>query len=1200
VLTLVFTDLVDSTALKAEIGDDAAGDLIERHRQHVQAFCSSNDGRVIDWAGDGCFMTYETPSAAVRFSLALQQTHSDSPDLPKVRVGIHMGEVSERTGPDGPSGPPRVEGLAVDLAARIQSLSAPGQILMSNAVFNNARQRLNSKTVEMHIAWRAHGGYLFKGFDDPLDIGEVGIEGISPLNTPEGSEKAKRAVAPTDEEALGWRPAAGLIIPGHDHWVLVDHLGVGGFGEVWLASNSHSGEKHVFKFCFQPDRVRGLKREVVLFRLLKETLGDREDIARVLDWEFEKAPYFIEAEYSEGGDLKQWAEEQEGIENVPLDTRLDVVGQVARALSAAHGAGVLHKDVKPTNILLTKGAEKPRAILTDFGIGLLTDPNALKEKGITATGLTETLVAGSSSSTSGTGMYLAPELHEGKAPSAKSDIFSLGVVLYQMVVGDLSRSIASGWERDVDDLVLREDIAACVDRDPENRLDDAAELADRLDRLGERQSAAGLIERGARRRRKAASLAVPALALVSLIAISLVLWNSWNNSGQEKIDWAREEAIPEITRLMEEEDFFGAYLLIQEAQEHLADDPMMAQLIQDTTVTGIVETEPAGARIYIKEYAKPEQEWRYLGDSPLKGIRLPQGSIRVKMEMPGYDDFIVGGRTRYFARENEAFKLFTKGTLPPGMTEIPTWNNVLQLAGLAKTEGVRIPAFLIDKYEVTNAQFKEFVDAGGYESEAYWEHPIVSEGKTLPFNEAVKFFRDSTGRRGPSSWEGGTFPAGKDSHPVSGVSWYEASAYAKWAGKRLPTVFHWQNAAYPGFGEVIQFSNFGGEGTEAAGSNPSLGIFDIYDAAGNVKEWCENAADADGLRRYILGGGFSDPQYMYTLADAQPSLDRSPGNGFRCMQYGSDAPPDWVGRTILRSLNQKTTLSVTDDTFALLEKMYSYDRAPLNVEDAVLDSDSEHWSVEKVSYDAAYGGERIDAFLYLPKNVEPPYQSVVFFPGLNAFGDISSEFLAEGPYRLTQSVVQSGRAVIFPIYKGSYDRNMADALPEMHQPFLNPFQFSTEKPFMYRDWMVQAVKDTFRTVDYLESRDDMDGDSMAYWGISLGSYIGTITLGLEDRFKAGVFMIGGIVPDEMPHYEVEPAVFAPRISTPLLMLNGDLDFIFPVETGQKPLFELLGTTAEDKNWRTFANVGHEIPPRVADDFMIETLAWLEKYLGRVE
>lgn len=119
ILTLVFTDLADSTALKMQQGDQRVGELIARHRAHVAELASASAGRVIDWAGDGCFLTFETPSAAVAFALRLQQAHSEERDLPGVRTGIHMGEVSERSGPGGAGAPPRVEGLAVDLAARI-------------------------------------------------------------------------------------------------------------------------------------------------------------------------------------------------------------------------------------------------------------------------------------------------------------------------------------------------------------------------------------------------------------------------------------------------------------------------------------------------------------------------------------------------------------------------------------------------------------------------------------------------------------------------------------------------------------------------------------------------------------------------------------------------------------------------------------------------------------------------------------------------------------------------------------------------------------------------------------------------------------------------------------------------------------------------------------------------------------------------
>src|SRR5438552_6800021 len=166
ILTLVFTDLADSTALKTQRGDQAVGDLIARHRAHVRRLSAESGGRIIDWAGDGCFLAFATPSAAVLFALRLQQAHGKEPDLPGVRTGIHMGEVSDRPGPDGDVGHPRVEGLAVDLAARISGLARPAQVLMSSSVADSARQRLGSDAFGQPIRWRAHGTYSLKGFDD--------------------------------------------------------------------------------------------------------------------------------------------------------------------------------------------------------------------------------------------------------------------------------------------------------------------------------------------------------------------------------------------------------------------------------------------------------------------------------------------------------------------------------------------------------------------------------------------------------------------------------------------------------------------------------------------------------------------------------------------------------------------------------------------------------------------------------------------------------------------------------------------------------------------------------------------------------------------------------------------------------------------------------------------------------------------------
>ncbi len=529
-LTLVFTDLVASTRLKSEQGDHIAAGLIARHRSQVNRLREKSDGRVVDWAGDGCFLTFEVPSAAVVFAIRLQQVHAQDSGLPKVRVGIHMGEVTESHTLEGML---RVEGLAVDLTARIQSLALPGQVLMSSAVFNSARQRLGSAEVGEPIAWRAHGSYYPHGFEDAIEICEAGLEGVSPLAAPPDSGKVRRAVAPGEEETLGWRPAVGLAVAGHDHWRLQRQLGEGGFGEVWLAVHEKTREKRVFKFCFELERVRGLKREVVLFRLLKEALGTRDDIARVLDWQFERPPYFLEAEYTEGGDLKAWAEARGGLEAVPMNVRLSILAQVAEALGAAHSVGVLHKDIKPENILIVEDRGPcPGIRLTDFGIGMITRPETLQAQGITAAGLTKTFMASGGDSSSGTRLYMAPELLEGKPPTTLSDIYALGVVLYQMVIAGFDHAVAPGWERDVEDEFLREDIGLCVDGKPERRLQSANEIAERLRTLEMRREEAQArrrllaeaeeARRAARqsRRRRKQALAVLGLGVTAILAIT--------------------------------------------------------------------------------------------------------------------------------------------------------------------------------------------------------------------------------------------------------------------------------------------------------------------------------------------------------------------------------------------------------------------------------------------------------------------------------------------------------------------------------------------------------------------------------------------------------------------------------------------------------------------------------------------------------
>jgi serine/threonine protein kinase/class 3 adenylate cyclase len=564
--TLVVTDLVDSTRLVERLGDSTAFALASRHDRLARDLLARHGGLEIDKT-DGFLFLFERPFDAVGFALSYQRALAGlSVEMGvqlRARTGIHMGEVllRENSREDVARGakPLEVEGLAKPMAARLMSLAAGKQILLTEGAFNLSRYAADgASSTGGSLSWLAHGAYLFKGVAEPVEVFEVGLAGLSVLAVPPDTEKARRAVAAGEEVTLGWRPGPGQEIPRRSGWTLERELGKGGFGEIWLAVQPQTGERRAFKFCSDAARLSALKREVTLFRLLKDTLGDREEIVRILDWSFDEAPYFLEEEYVGGGDLVEWAEQRGGIGAVPPAERLEIAAQVAEALAAAHSVGVLHKDVKPQNVLLTRDRDgRTRAKLTDFGIGQVLDQQALLARGITVLGLTE--LSAPDSSLSGSRLYMAPEVSEGKPATVQADVYSLGVLLYQMMAGDFHHALAPGWRRDVADPLLAEDIACFVDGAPERRPASAREVAGRLRRLEERRAereaerrareeseAQRLALEKAQRRRKqlgiVAAAAVVVLAVVSALAIQALRDRQRAERAQAVADRRRSQA----------------------------------------------------------------------------------------------------------------------------------------------------------------------------------------------------------------------------------------------------------------------------------------------------------------------------------------------------------------------------------------------------------------------------------------------------------------------------------------------------------------------------------------------------------------------------------------------------------------------------------------------------------------------------------
>jgi cephalosporin-C deacetylase-like acetyl esterase len=527
------------------------------------------------------------------------------------------------------------------------------------------------------------------------------------------------------------------------------------------------------------------------------------------------------------------------------------------------------------------------------------------------------------------------------------------------------------------------------------------------------------------------------------------------------------------------------------------------------------------------------------------------------------------------------------------MVWINAWTAEIRATSNAQVTTVEAPPYLIDRYEVTNEQFKRFVDNGGYENQDYWKSQFLKEGRKLSWEQAINEFVDKTGHPGPATWEEGIYPDGQGKHPVSGVSWFEAVAYARFAGKSLPTLYHWEQAACLWESVVIvPYSNFAMSGTAFVGSHPAMGHTGLYDMAGNVKEWCFNATDDSGSHRYILGGGWGEQTYMFRSRDFQSPWNRTAVNGFRCVLYPDSEEP--VTNVLLSPIEQRpvkdysTAVPCSDEEFRVMLEHFKYDRTPLNAVVEHIDDHSPFWHrKEKVTFDAAYDGERVIAYLFVPKSVEPPYQAVVYWPGSGATKSKSFQGLPER--HSTELIISSGRALLFPVYKGTYERGFAEV------PSLRAV------PRTYRDWIIKDCKDLHRSIDYLETRDDIDPDRLAYCGMSAGATLGPFVLAVEDRFKAAVLISGGFLPWDLVAQipTLDPVNYAPRVTTPVLMINGEIDFVFPLETSQRPMYEFLGTPEAHKKHQVYPG-GHGLLGLFRKQIRDEVVEWLDRYLGPVE
>jgi eukaryotic-like serine/threonine-protein kinase len=1038
------------------------------------------------------------------------------------------------------------------------------------------------------------------------------------------------------------------LLPGShlNRYQILSKLGEGGMGEVFLAEDTSLRRKIAIKIL----PLNSIADDRAKLRLVREAQSaaalDHPNICAIYEVGESDGHTFICMQYVSGETLDSYLKHKA----LDLSHLLGIAIQVADALAEAHGRGIIHRDIKPANIMITpRGSVK----VMDFGLAKVFEST----DSVQSEAETVQLIS-AQGAIIGTLPYMSPEQVRAETLDGRSDIFSFGVVLYEILCGHqpfagktaaetasailtLEPQPLARFSRELP-AELERIVSKAIRKDPEERyqtikdllidltsLKNELEFQHRLERSSSSESVS--LKSPGEGSASTATAAVTAKAVapstvtshseitgsegflrrirwpwlipIALVAVvGMVGWFVWRNTN---IRWAKRQ-IPNIEALAQAGKYFEAYDQATVVQKYIGDDETISRLMPTISDVVSVTTDPAGANVYLTRFVadqpnKPAQRI-LVGTSPVTNFRMARGDYIVDIEKDGYikSERSISGAIMHTGNLMVVpppirieQKLFTPNLMPNNMVFVPGGDYRLVAWARPTDTRVRLDDFFIDRYEVSNRDYQEFINAGGYLKRQYWKYPFIKDGKTLSWEEATSQFKDRTGLAAPRNWTNQNFPENKGDYPVTDISWYEAAAYAEFRGKQLPTIFQWEKAArngqvsplgnympwglfYPG-DTVEGRANFDSKGTTPV-ANLAFGMspFGAYNMAGNVSEWTMN----DSSEGFIAtGGAWGDPLYTFAQYGTFPGFYTSNKRGFRCSVNAPGGTGDQGSARIEFTREIPVYQISSDENFANWAKSYRYDNSPLDAQ-VIEVKETDEWRREKITFNGA-NKQRAIAYLYLPKNYPRPSQVINIVPA----GDV-----ANGLRSLSASIedrlvpfIKSGRAVFGVVLEGYIER-------------LRPAGYVRPDPrtVEFREMIVNRITDVRRGLDYLSTRDDLDIHRIAFFGPSAGARIGLILAAVEDRYAAVVLQGAGVIPDDMSSVpEANPINFAPHIRAKKLMVHGRYDEDTPLKTQGEPLFKLL---QEPK--RLVLYDGSHVPG--AELLVTNVNAFLDETLGPVK
>lgn len=689
------------------------------------------------------------------------------------------------------------------------------------------------------------------------------------------------------------------------------------------------------------------------------------------------------------------------------------------------------------------------------------------------------------------------------------------------------------------------------------------------------------------------SFEIAGSGLLLLTLAGLFIYNRSRKGAAVQVDI--DDTVARIEQLIAQGHLAEAYDLAQEVSGQLNPDTYDVAWWDQFSAIGMIKTVPANASVEWRPYNGRNVEWREIGVMPEDGLRFPIASLQFRLSAPGYvtQEFAAANPSQnlhnpLYSNEGETVpglpesRVLTLSTHEePGMVYAAERLMLIGLTGLPFEGPYTVSGSYMDVHPVSNAEYLAFVQSGAYLKSELWEGLPWPED--IDWRKLLSSFVDSTDQPGPAGWELGQYPDGAGNHPVTGVSWYEAEAYARWSGKRLPSVHEWARAALPldaGMTPIavaiMNFSNFHGRGKHARGEYPSLSAVGCYDMFGNVREWAWNEV-SEG--RASLGGCDTDLPYFAVWVNTESPMIRDADHGFRCCK--GDVEPALLDAVERNERNYEGEQPVPDEVFkALVQPLTPVKRA---VDSELLETRELGGGVTLERYQIASGyGERISLYCVFPKD-RKPCPALVNFPGMGSFMGSTMETDVQDILDPMDFVIrQLGCALVFPAWTGAFER--FDGGPFPAEDDLRSVWFQRTQR-----WIQEAAQ----SLNFAEEHPRLDANKVGFLGVSFGATNTLPILALEPRFKSALLFSGSL----MSHYMfgfADSKNYLPRVKIPVLFMNGRYDSIVSADEELLALrMSLLGTDEAYKK-QVLYDAGHWPFPQHL--FKKEVADWLKTTL----